>query len=104
MIRNVGRQTLNLHFPHDLLQNSTLSLYAFGDSGQFHWHAYAKRLVHRDALQIDVQQRALDGLILPVDNHRFGLLAADFQIEYGVVTAVGVENAADLLGIYGNRD
>ena len=32
----------------------------------------SKLLVHRDTLQVDVQQLALDRFVLPVDDHRLG--------------------------------
>jgi hypothetical protein len=35
-------------------------------------HAHLQHLVHGDALQVDVQQRALDGLVLPVHDHHLG--------------------------------
>ena len=52
-----------------------------------------KLLVHRNALQVDVQQLALDRLILPVDDHRLGPLAAfQSQIKNRVVAALGVQD------------
>ena len=56
-------------------------------------------LVHGDALQVDVQQCALDWLMLPVDDHRLGRFAARSHVENGVVTLLRVQDAADLLGI-----
>ena len=38
--------------------------------------ADTQNLVHRNPFQIDVQQLAFDRLILPVHDHRLGLLAA----------------------------
>ncbi len=52
-----------------------------------------------------MQQVALDGLVLPVDDHGLaGTGALDREIEDGVVAGLGVENAGDDLGIDRNGD
>ena len=64
----------------------------------------AQQLVHGDALQIDVQQTALDGLILPVHDHGLGALATfDGEIENGVVPGRGMQNTRDLARIERDR-
>ena len=57
----------------------------------------AQLLVHGDALQVDVQQRALDGLVLPVDDHGLGAFAAvEGEIENRVVSGFRVQDARHL--------
>ena len=58
-----------------------------------------KQLVHGNALQVNVQQRALNGVRLPVDDHRFARVAARAQVENGVVSGLGSKDALHLLGI-----
>ena len=61
-------------------------------------------LVHGDALQVDVQQLALDRLILPVHDHGLGAFAAiDREIENRVVSGLGMQNARDLPRIERDR-
>ena len=61
-------------------------------------------LVHGDALQVDVQQLALDRLILPVHDHGLGAFAAfDREIENGVVAGLRMQDARDLAGIERDR-
>ena len=74
--RNVARQALDFHFAQHLLQNAALLLHAGGFALQHDGHADRQLLVHGDALQVDVQQRALDGLVLPVHDHGLGAFAA----------------------------
>ena len=58
-------------------------------------HGDGQLLVHGDALQIDVHQRTFDGLVLPVDNHCLGALAAfQSQIKNRVVAGLRSEESA----------
>ena len=90
--RNVAGQALDFHFAQDLLQDAALLLHSGGLALEHDGHADRELLVHGDALQVDVQQMALDGLILPVHDHGLGAFAAfDREIENGVVA--GLRNA-----------
>ena len=52
-------------------------------------HRDAHGLIHRDALEVDVEELALDGLVLPIDDHGLhNRRALDVQIEDGVVAGV----------------
>ena len=62
-------------------------------------HHEAQHLIHRDALEIDVEERALDGFELPVDDHGLCVGTVHVDVEDGVVTGLGVEDALHLLGI-----
>ena len=70
---------------HDLIKNAALLLYARRFTRKMNRHAHADLLVHGDALQIDVQQLALEGLVVPIHDHGFGFLLAKIEIENGVV-------------------
>src|SRR5207248_10349621 len=52
-------------------------------------------LVHGNTFEVDVQQRAFDRFVLPIDDHSLAALAIQGQIENSVVTSLGVENAGD---------
>ena len=68
-----------------MLQNAAFLLHANRLAFEEDGHADLQHLVHGNALQVDVQQRTLDRLILPVDNHGFGALAINGKIENRVV-------------------
>ncbi len=99
---NVGRQALDFHFAQQLLQDAALHLHPGRFALQQDGHADPQHLVHGDALQINVQQRALDGLVLPVDDHHLGGLAVEAEIENRVVPGLRVQDAPYLLGIDGD--
>src|ERR1700679_2816801 len=98
--RNIARQALDLDLVHHLAQNAARALHAYGNASQLHRHRDTHGLVHRNTLQIDVQQLALDGLVLPVDDHGLGnARTLDRQIEDRVVTGIRVQNLGNNLGI-----
>ena len=73
-------------------------------SHEVHGDANFQHLVESDALQVDVQQIALDGLILPVDDHRLGRLAASqCEIKNRVVAGLGVQDARHMPRIHADR-
>src|SRR5205823_6470358 len=91
--RNIARQTLDLNLTQHVLEDTALRLHADGNTDQLNRHRHAHRLIHRDSLQVDVQQLALDRLMLPVDDHRlYRARTLDIQVEDRVVTGVRVEN------------
>ena len=67
--RNIARQALDLDLAHHVLEDAALRLHADRHADQLNRHRDAHRLVHRNPLQVDVQQLALDRLMLPVDDH-----------------------------------
>src|SRR5581483_6859724 len=69
---NVAGQTLDFDFARNLLQNSTPLLDSDGLAFEHDGHHDRQLLVHSNALQVDVQQRSLDRLILPVNDHGLG--------------------------------
>jgi hypothetical protein len=98
-------EALDLDFSHDLLEDATLGLDADGDVDEGNGDGDTHHLVHGDALHVDVEELALDGLVLPVNDHGLAALAAgDLEIEDGVVAGFGVEDAGDDAGIYGDGD
>ena len=99
--RNVCRQALDLDLAQHLLQYAALQLDAGSLALQQDRHADDEQFVHSDALQVHMQQRALDRLMLPVDDHHLARIVARCHVEDGVVALLGMEDAADLLGIYG---
>src|SRR5690348_1137080 len=101
---NVFRQALQFDLARHLLQNSALLLDAGGLALKHDGYAHLQLLVHGDALQVHVQQGALDGLMLPVHDHGASAFAVEGQIEDGVVPGSRLQNARDLLGIERHRD
>src|SRR5690242_4833533 len=101
---NVFRQALQFDLARHLLQNSALLLDAGGLALKHDGYAHLQLLVHGDALQVHVQQGALDGLMLPVHDHGASAFAVEGQIENGVVPGSRLQNARDLLGIERHRD
>src|SRR5581483_6635158 len=103
--RNVSGQALDLDLVQSVKQDAARVLDARGGADELHGNGDAHLLVHRDALEVNVQQVALDGLVLPVDDHRLaGGAALDREIEDGVVAGIGVEDAGDDFGIDRNGD
>ena len=70
--RNVSGQALDFDLAQHLLEDAALRLHAGRLADQFDGHLDRQFLVHGDALHVDVQQLALDGLVLPVDDHGLG--------------------------------
>src|ERR1700733_9864707 len=98
---DVAGQALDFNFAQNVFEDATFGFYADGHALQNNGNADAKGLIHGDALEVDVQQVAFDGLVLPVDDHGFGALAIEGEIENAVVTAIGAENAQHVAGIDG---
>jgi hypothetical protein len=93
-------KALDFDFAQDLVEHAAFVLDADGHADQLDRNAGLHGLVHGDALEVDVQQRIADGLILPVDDHDLGqALACDVDVEDRVVAGLGVQDAQDLLGI-----
>ncbi len=93
MAWNIARQALHFHFAQYLFENSALLLHAFGFALEQDGHVNLQHAVHGDALQVNVEQVAFDGLILPIHDHGLGALAAvEGKIENGVMAALGVQN------------
>ena len=86
-------------FAQNLVQNAALFLHAYRHANQLDAALHLHRLVHRNALQVDVNQLVLDGLILPVDDHGLGARAGNLDIKNGVVAGLGPEDPLHLLGI-----
>ena len=102
--RNVARQALDFHFTQNLLQNAALLFHSGSLALEHDRHTDLELLVHSDALEVDVQQMALDGLVLPVHDHGLGALAAfEVEVENSVVASLGVQNARHLAGIESHR-
>ena len=103
--RDIAREALDLDLAQNMLEDAALVLHARRNTDQLDRHRHAHHLVHRNPLQVDVQQLALDRLMLPVDDHRLGNgRAFDVQVEDGVVTGVGVQNLGDDPGVDRYRD
>ena len=51
-----------------------------------------------------MHQRALDGLVLPIHDHRLGATAIEFEFENGVVSGFRVQDARDLSWIQAQRE
>ena len=100
---NIARQTLDLDLAKHEIENAALRLDPHRLAPQLDRHADLQHLIHGDALQIDMQQVALDGLVLPVHDHRLGLLAIQRDVEDGVMPGLGMQNSVDLLGVDGDR-
>src|SRR5438128_2713273 len=102
--RNVAGQALDFNLAQHLLQNATLLLHTSGFALQHDRYHHRKLLVHGDALQINVQELALDRLELPVHDHGLGALAAvQRELENRVVTACGMQDTEHLAWIHTER-
>src|SRR6185369_17954612 len=101
---NVAGQALDLHLACHLLENSALLLYTHRFALENNGHHDGELLIHGDTLQIDVQQRALNRLVLPIHDHRLGALAINGKIENCVVTAGRMQNARHLAWIDADRN
>src|SRR4051794_5379161 len=64
---------------------------------------HAHLFVHGNALQVNVENAAADRLILPVHDHRFGLLTAHLEIKNRVVATGGGEYPRNHFGIKAYR-
>ena len=105
VVRNIRRQALDLDFAQHLFHDAALLLHTGRFAHQVDRHAHLEHLVERDALQVDVQQIALDGLILPVDDHRLGRLpASQSEIKNRVVAGLGVQDARHMPRIHADRE
>ena len=105
VFRNLVGQALDFDLAGDEFEQPALHLDArrLAVSGDRYGHGDA--LGEIDALQVHVQQVALDGVVLPVHHHhRRGLAARDAQIENRVVSRLAVQNLRNLAGAYRYRD
>ena len=85
-LRNLVRQALDFDRAGDDFEQSALQLHARRLALGVHRNGDADALGQVDALQIGVQQRALDRIDLPVHHHDRGVFAArDRQVEDRVV-------------------
>src|ERR1700686_1546593 len=101
---NIAGQALDFDFAKNLLKNAALLLYACSFAFQHDRDIDGNLPVHGDALEVDVQQRPFDGLVLPVHDHRLGALATiESQIKNGVGASLRVQNARDLARIKAYR-
>ena len=97
---NVAGEALDFDFAQDQIEHAALVLDADGNADEPNRNAGLHGLVHGDALEVDVQQRVANRLILPVDDHGLGdALAGDVHVEDGVVAGLGVQDAQNLLGV-----
>jgi hypothetical protein len=103
--RDVRRQALDFDFAQHLLHDAALLFDTGGLADQKDRHIHAQHLVHGDTLQIDVEETAFDGLVLPVDDHGLGTLATiKAKVENRVVTGLGVENPRHMPRIDADRE
>src|SRR5260370_18061846 len=103
-IGNVAGQALDFDFAPDLLQDATLRLHARGLADEGNGHVDLEFLVHRDSLQVNVRQRALDRLVLPVHDHGLGALTIHRKVKHRVVPGSRMQNARHLPRINTDRD
>src|ERR1700733_11566702 len=103
---NIAWQALDFDFAQHLVENAALGLDADRNAGELDRHFDANGLVEGNALEINVNQVALDRLVLPVNDHSLGLgcRSIDLEVEDGVVAGVRVQDLLDLLGIDFNGD
>ncbi len=89
MAGDVGGQALHFHFAQHLVQNSALGFHAHGFTLEADRHFHPDLRVHGDALQVDVQQLAVHGVMLPVHDHDLGLFLPRYRVLLGAVEHAG---------------
>src|SRR5262249_41179817 len=105
VLRDVVREALDLHRAVDDFEVAALLLHAFGLAGKVHGNLDANALGQIDALQVGVEKRVLNGIVLVIDHHdRGGFPTLDGEVKNGVVAGAAVDNLQDVAGIDGNGD
>jgi hypothetical protein len=84
-VRNVARQTFDFNLTCNLLENSSLLFHPGRLADQFDRDIDLELLVHGNTLDVDMQQRPFDRLVLPVHDHGLGALAVNGQVENRVM-------------------
>ena len=81
VLRNVGRQALDHDLAMHEVDDAALGLDALGLAGQVHRHGHAQDLVHRDAIEVGVQQlvRRPDASWYSLTSTRASRRAVDLQ-------------------------
>ena len=99
---NVGRQALHLDFPRDEVEQTTLLL----DTRSLALHEDRHRdhdlLVHRELIEVSMQQLMRDRVELVVANHDTRLATIELQVDQRVGARFRVENAEHLLRVDGD--
>src|SRR5437879_8581846 len=101
--RDIAGQALDFDLAQHLLQNAALLFHARRFALEDDRNQDLELLVHGNTFEVDVQQRAFDRFVLPIDDHSLAALAIQGQIENSVVTSLGVENAGHLPRIHADR-
>src|SRR6202041_364858 len=96
---NIARQALDFDFAQHLIEDAARGLDADGHASCLDGHFDANRLIERDALEVDMDELALDRLVLPVDDHHLRGGAGEGEIEDGVMAGFRVQDFLNLLGI-----
>src|SRR3984885_155469 len=104
MAGDIAGQALDLNLAQYLVENAALHFDANRNSLQQYGHLHPHRFVHSDTFEVDVHQLALDGLVLPIDDHGLGLCGTDLQVKNRVVAGIRMQNAGNLLGVDFHRD
>ena len=99
-LRNFVRQALDFDGAGDDFEQSALHLHAGRFALGMHRDGDADALGQVDALEIGVQQQALDRIHLPVHHHDRGVFAAgDRQGENGIQPGRGTDDLAEFLRV-----
>jgi hypothetical protein len=104
LLRNVGRQALDLDVAQVVLENSALRLDAFGLAGQHDRHFETNARRHRDALQIDVHDFAAHRVHLDLAHQGLHRLVTGFELEIQqTVRLAGAQHDVERLAIEHHR-
>ena len=105
VLGDVVREALDFDETRNQFEQAAFELDALGFALGVHTDADFQSLGEIDALKIDMQQAAMDGVHLAVDEHHGrGIRALDGEVEDGVETRLAVDDLADGAGIDGDAD
>ncbi len=92
VLGDVRRQTLDLNLAGHEVEQAALQLHALGLALQQHRHGHDDRLVHRELVEVGVEQRVRDGIELIFLDEHLRSRAIELERDERVDAGVGVED------------
>src|SRR5579863_2175022 len=102
LFRNIAGETFHFHFARHHFENAALHLDALGLAKGVHGNLETHAHIHRDPVEVHVQERSSHRVHLPVlHDGVFFLFAAHLHAKDRVVAGLRAQNFCDLLGVHG---